>query len=73
MIDDESEQRDSAIKLIAIHLAEIQNWADVDDLWQTVQLGLVNEKQAQQLMLQSCPVIVGTTDWIERNRLNHIF
>ena len=35
--------------------------ADVDDLWQTVQLGPFREKQAQWLMLQLCLVTVGGT------------
>ena len=42
-----------ALKFIRIHFA---------DLWQTVQLGPVSKKQAQWLMLQSCPVTAGVTE-----------
>ena len=46
-------------KLIANCFAKIQNWADVDDLWQTVQPGPFSEKWAQWLMLQLCLAAVG--------------
>ena len=36
-------------------------------------LGPFNEMQAQWLMLQFCPVTVGIAEWIECNRLNHLF
>ena len=67
----------TALKLIVIHFTEIQNRADVDDLWQTVQSGRFSEKQAQWLMLQLstlyCPVTDGVTKCIECSRLNHVF
>ena len=39
----------------------------------TVEPGPIGEKQAQWLTLQSCPVTVGVTKWIECNLLNHLF
>ena len=47
--DGEWAQRDTTLKLIAIHFAENQNGVDGADLWQTVQLGPSCENQAQQL------------------------
>ena len=63
----------TALKLIVTYVAEIQNRADVDDLWQTVQPGPFSEKQPQWLTLQFCLVTVRVTEWIECSRLNHLF
>ena len=52
-------------KLMVNCCTEIQNWAGVDDLWQTVQLVSFSEKQVQWLTLQLSLVPVVVAEWTE--------
>ena len=44
---------------------------DVDDLWQTVQLGPLIEQYTQCLTSQFCPVVVGEAGRIECSGISH--